>query len=957
MRRYAVTFYNSELVNMNLNQHGKLLQSLLLCSVLTISPLSTFTLADTNTDVSNMIAEAEKLKSSNPEQAISLAYQALDLGEKNNNSSQQKNALLIIGLTYKTKKEYTKAKDIFLQALDIPENIKDDAVKARILMNFGDTHRFFNETQTAISYVEQAIAIAQQINDNGILVNAYNISGNIYKSNLDYAQAIKSYHASVKYALLLSSQKDLVKAYSNLAQTYKKHKDYNSSITYYLKTIDLVEKNPKTGNIIQLYSNLSDVYDKVKDTNLSMIYKRKALEMMEETGDPKKIISGYKQLADAYSRIDDYETSIELNQKALELVERNGDLQEIAIYLEYLSIDQRKLGRYTEALENAKRALAVQRSLNDNEHVANLILNISIIYRRLSSYDEALEYAIELIDIHENAKDMNGMASAYNATGLIYQNLTRTDEASRYYEQTLALPKDKIEPKYRAAALRALAEVFQNDNLYDDALRYAEEASELYEKIHSLAGAEAVNRTIGLIYRELGNNKKALKAFTLALEQSRELKDTWSEANSLIKIGELSVEDNPKNAIKLSTQGLALLEPLAAKSLIVDAYAVLMQAEEKLGNYQKAYVYAKEQYRLTREISKDEITQRVAELRIVRETEKREREIDSLKNEAQIKELELSRTSSELEILNSKNTISNLQLERERYTRIILIGLTVVVFLALALLYNRYRYSRQRQGILNEKNLQIESKNAKLEELNATKDRFFSIIAHDLRGPISSLVSLSEMLDTHFNSYTQDEVRSYIHAMHESSAQTYSLLDELLEWAMMQLRNTDPIPRMHSAMEICESVATTLAPIAKSKNIKINNKVRDQLPIYVDRNMINTVVRNLVANALKFTPHDGTIDLYAESDDRYTTIHIRDSGVGIKEEDLTNLFRIDKNVSRKGTDGETGTGFGLALCKDLVHKNGGEIFVSSKRNEGSDFYFQLPKSKIRGPYPSLAKSA
>ena len=928
------------------NRHSTIHYLLFLCSVLAASFLPIVAPANTTEDVYHLIEEAQKIKKSNPEKSLELANKVLEISIKNDDTSLQKSALFTIGLTYKTNKQYAKAKETLLQALEIPEKVQEDSqITTKILMNLGDTHRFFDEAATGIRYVEQAIKIAKQIENTDLLIHAYNILGNIYKTNHQLNKAIENYKASINYATDEFHAKDLSKSYYNIAQTYKKLNDCNTAIDYYLKTVDVVTNNPSLGDLASEYSSLAECYQEIGESHLSLEYKQQALKIIEKSGNTKKILKAYLDLAVYYRHQEDYEASILISQKGLDLVERKGNLQEIAMHLEYISIDQRKLGRYTEALENAKRALAVQRSLDDNERVANLLLNISIIYRRLSSYDEALEYAIEFIDIKENENDMNGMAAAYNATGLIYQNLMRPDEASRYYEQTLALPKKKIDAKYRAAALRALAGVFQNDGLYDDALRYAEEAKSLYEKIPSIAGAESVNRTIGLIYKEVGNNTKALQAFQLALSQARELKDTWSEANSLIKIGEISVETDPHGAKKSAEKGLALLEPLAAKSLIADAYDVLMKAEEKIGNYKEAYSYANMQYRLTREITKDEMTQRIAELRIVRETEKREREIDALRKEAQIKELELNRASSELEILNSKNTISNLRLERERHTRFSLIGLTVVIFLALAMLYNRYRYSRQRQDILNEKNLQIESKNAKLEELNATKDRFFSIIAHDLRGPISSLVSLSEMLDTQFDSYSQDEVRSYIHAIHNSSAQTYSLLDELLEWAMMQLRNTDPIPRMHCAAEICESVITTLAPLAKSKKIHITNKITDQLPIYADRNMINTVVRNLIANALKFTPHNGNIEIFAESNANYTTIHVKDSGIGINDNDLSDLFRIDKNISRKGTDGETGTGFGLTLCKDLVNKNGGEIFISSKRNEGSDFYFQLPNNK------------
>lgn len=895
-----------------------------------------------NHDIQTILDHANSIKASSSKKGLMLAKKALELIKKKP-SYPLKIRILVTLAQMEISHDHRYQSKVYLeQVIDILNTVYSQKEMVSVLIGLVDANHYLNELIDIQSNIKDAIDVAQTLENTILLFHLHTVLGTILVSTKKIDLALKEYQQAVLFAQKLNNPSHLILAHANLAHIYSLVSNNTQSIHEYLKTIELANKETHYPDYIHLYIGLWAVYLKEENQTASANIQKKIHDEIHALKDSHTAIEYYRNLGFIYSQTEDIQTSLQLYTQALRLLEKDGNLQEIAEFLEYIAINQRKLSQYKSALENAKRALSVQRSLDDKKRVAKLLLNLSIIYRKLSSYDQALEYAIELTSLHESTNNLNGMAGAYNTTGLIYLNLKRNAEAKRYYEQTLDLPPDQIQRRKRADALRALAEIYQKSAQYDEALWYAKEAKFLYAKIPSLSGAESVNRTMADIYRDLGENDKALDALETALNQSRKIKDLWSQSTSLIKIASLLLDSNLELSINYANEGVLIGHELSSKLILLEGYQVLMTAEEKLGNYKSANYFAKEIYRLTREISKDEITQRVAELRIVRETEQREREILILKREAKIKQLELNSASSELEILSSKNTISSLQLERERNTRIILLGLSLLVILALALLINRYHYSRQKQVILRDKNIQIESKNTKLEELNATKDRFFSIIAHDLRGPISSLVSLSELISDDFDHYDSDQLLNYIKTIHKSSEQTYNLLDELLEWAMQQLRNTDPIPRQHASHEICQSAITNLESVARSKNITIYNNVDHQSQVYADRNMINTVIRNLLTNALKFTPQNGKIDINAQTHPLFTTIHIKDYGVGIAPQYLDTLFQIDKNVSQLGTNGEKGTGFGLSLCKDLIQKNGGKICVTSCKDKGSDFYFQLP---------------
>lgn len=895
--------------------------------------------------ISQNLNRAEELRLSDPKQSLALGKHALILSQNNKDVYLESKALILLGLIEQKNKNFVIGRDYFEKAIPLLKKTKQINALGKVLMNIGDTYRFSNQIDLAISYVNQAIEIGIKLKDLELLSDSYNILGNIIGKTKNYTGALKNYSISLAYAIKYKHTPQLLRAHTNVAKTNKRLKNYQKAIEHYLSAINYSLQSQDYTQQVNLYSSIARAYEKINDIDSATVYKQKVLQTIELYGDASDRIQGYRALAQSYFEEENNEKSLELNQKALVIAEENGNQEDIAALLEHIASDQRKLGRYTEALANATHALDVQRELGNTQRIAKLLLNISIIYRRLSSYDNALEYAIELTALHESTGNMTGMAGAYNTTGLIYLRLERLEDARRYYEQTLALASNRVDTNKRADALRALSEIFQKTERYNEALWYAQEASMLYEQTDSLSGAEAANRTIGNIYRELSEDDKALKAYTLSLNQARKLKNSWSEGATLLKIGLLNLNTNIEKALAYAQEGLSIGTQLSAKALQLESYQLLIAIEESRGNHKKANDYTKKQYKLVKEIGKEDITQRLAELRIIGEAETRAREIENLKREVQINNLELSGASAKFEILNSRNIIASLELERERNTQLMLIGLTLFVFLALFYIYCRYRNSYQKQRILNEKNILIESKNNILEEQGATKDRYFSIIAHDLRDPISSLVSLSEMLLDNYTHYTPKQVHESIQAIHRSSSQTYNLLDELLEWAIQQLRNTDPIPRKHSIKDLCHCAIEHASQIANIKNIELCNDVPDDLYIYADRNMIDTVIRNLLTNAIKFTPRMGRVCIFAQERNQNIHIHIKDNGVGIPKQDIDNLFNIDKLTSRQGTEGEKGTGFGLILCKDLLQKNSGTIYAKNNVSQGSKFTFSLPNEK------------
>ncbi len=237
----------------------------------------------------------------------------------------------------------------------------------------------------------------------------------------------------------------------------------------------------------------------------------------------------------------------------------------------------------------------------------------------------------------------------------------------------------------------------------------------------------------------------------------------------------------------------------------------------------------------------------------------------------------------------------------------------------------------------------IKISNKGLLKLNAEKDKFFSIIAHDLKSPFSGFLNLTELMADSTEKYSLAEFAEYSKTLNEAARHLYKLLENLLEWAQMQKGSISFLPKEFNLSTIALQNIEIISQRALQKKITIINEIPDSEIVYADEKMIGTVLRNLISNAVKFTRTGGRIIAKSERTfNRTLTVSVADNGVGIPENDLARLFKIEEKVSSRGTEDEPSTGLGLILCKEFVEKNGGKIWVESKEGVGSTFYFTLP---------------
>jgi PAS domain S-box-containing protein len=233
----------------------------------------------------------------------------------------------------------------------------------------------------------------------------------------------------------------------------------------------------------------------------------------------------------------------------------------------------------------------------------------------------------------------------------------------------------------------------------------------------------------------------------------------------------------------------------------------------------------------------------------------------------------------------------------------------------------------------------------RLRELNATKDKFFSIIAHDLKNPFNDLMGFTQLLALNIDKYDKTKIEQFTHIIHQSSKLAYNLLENLLDWSRSQTGTLKFKPEKISVGQLINENIDLLESTARNKNIEIYSEVNEKTYAFADKNMVRTIIRNLISNAIKYTDQGGHIRILSHCNKK-CEVSISDSGIGISPENIDKIFKIDESFSTLGTEREKGTGLGLILCKEFVEKNGGKLKIKSKPNEGSTFTFTLPLPNV-----------
>ncbi|MCF8338701.1 MAG: HAMP domain-containing histidine kinase [Bacteroidales bacterium] len=432
-----------------------------------------------------------------------------------------------------------------------------------------------------------------------------------------------------------------------------------------------------------------------------------------------------------------------------------------------------------------------------------------------------------------------------------------------------------------------------------------------------------LNVNIGNVYIMKENYTKAYEYCNKAYRSSLIDDMPKSKAAVLINLGEIhSHLGNVDTAYYFTDRGLTLARKHDYLDFKSGAFETLTRIDSLRGNYLSALAYKDSLMKVEDKIWDQQLNDKIAELNVEHEVEKQKKANKLLKQKAELDQQHI------------------------RTQRILIIALGVAL---LFIVYVGLRLQRKKSKLqslnelLNKKNKELADSYEELKKLNATKDKFFSIIAHDLKGPIGTQSEMLNELLEDYDNVDKEELYIYLKNLRKNGDNSYTLLLNLLDWSRTQQGRIENNPETMKVKDMVVDVYELLKPRAERKRQElINNFENDELFAFADKSLTNRVLYNLINNAIKFTPSGKQIRIDGRKNGDNIEIDITDEGIGIPREKIDTLFGLNNEIKRKGTEDESGTGLGLMLCKEFADLIGGEIDVKSKEGEGSTFTFILP---------------
>ena len=853
------------------------------------------------------------------------------------------------------------------QLLSSLNHTSNETFRVAILSEIADS-LYAKDKISAEKYAKEAVSLLAKVSEDTIKLKALY---SLYHLNLAQKKYTKC-KSILDTALIISTdilnKKYLWNAYFSLGKLYKKQRKYLEAINYFNQALTLSEVSVAAQEKIDLKNNLGTSYRNIGEMASAENLFLENLQHSKQLGKEELIAKSLFFLGEFYRRKRENETAKKYLLKALDLWKKTANRKGVFTIYNSLGIMNKNQGNYNQALEYYNLSMPY---IQDAKDEALLYSNQGVLYKNQGDFAAALAAYAKAEKIYALQKDSFQLQKVSVNKGIVYKRKGEFNLALKHFQEELKYREKIGDPFFTAASYRRLCDVCLKLKDYDLVLKYAQKAFELSVSIDDKAGLVNVHAYRGEVYQIKEQYKQAEIEFRKENLLAKEIGAKLSEAISLKNLGEAlwkqerfgeamncqfealeKVNLTGSKISQISIVGLIAGHLIELKHKEEKEFALNFQAwtkfdlernllqaladAEEIGDFQNQqliynvlaefYEYKKDferayKFKTKYAIIKDSVftqnkTITLAEMQTKFETE---------------------RTEKENELLKVQNDL--IKLRNRNY--LIASSLLLALLLLGGILYWQLGRAKNK---LQTQNKTIELQNLELLSLNKTKDRFFGIIAHDLRSPILAFQGVGKQINHYLKKDDKEKLTRLGQMINHTAIKLNRLLDNLLNWALLQTGRIPYHPQHLDVLEMIEEIEELFLPVAQTKNISITTSIEPALSIYADEQALDTTLRNLVSNAVKFTKEGGKIFIKAYRDREQIIFLIEDTGIGIPPEILQSLFRLHPK-SIKGTAGEKGTGLGLLLCKELSTLNKGSIEVESKRDKGTCFKLTFPMAK------------
>ncbi|HMG14053.1 MAG TPA: tetratricopeptide repeat-containing sensor histidine kinase, partial [Saprospiraceae bacterium] len=573
-------------------------------------------------------------------------------------------------------------------------------------------------------------------------------------------------------------------------------------------------------------------------------------------------------------------------------------------------------GRIELARQYKLKSLKISTEINDVKGISSVKNGLGTLEGRTGNYTKATKYFMEALKGFESIKDTSGIIATYLKLGVVNDYSNNLTKSLEYYNNAIELAE-------KQAFTPNLLYLYDNIGVIYFKTRNATKAIYYFNKALNMSNDNELARVkiqsltnLGNAYSELGNEEKALVYFNGALKLCSLDNLPEEYARLLLNKANITYKKDPKSALVSLNESKKVAKQIGQKTLEWEVLWNIINIYKEQKDYKNAFLNS----------------EKAMDLRD---------SIFSLEKEKEIADLQ-----SNYELEKSNNKVQQLELSDKRNLRLrnIIILIACGLFFTLLSLFSFYLKSKRLNKELSDRGLE-------LQKANTVKDRLFSIIGHDLRGPIANVPLMLELYED--KDTTLEEKRYIIDSIKENAGISLETLDKLLHWGKSQIKGITISQQDINVNEHLEGVIKLIKSISNNKHIAVKNKIKDDVNVYVDPDHFNFIFRNLLANAVKFTHNNGRIEIEANTKAQEDSVifSVSDNGVGIDKDQQGHIFELI-NISTTGTANEKGDSIGLMLCKEFVLENGGKIWVESEKGEGTTIFFSLKivHTKVAGIY-------
>ncbi|WP_163717182.1 tetratricopeptide repeat-containing sensor histidine kinase [Mangrovibacterium lignilyticum] len=677
----------------------------------------------------------------------------------------------------------------------------------------------------------------------------------------------------------------------------------------------------KGEELADLYLELSKEYSFV-DPSKTIYYGKLALPIALEHHNREQECACYLRIGAGHIFTGNFEEGKAFSEKALALAKELEDEESVVMAMNSLAAYHMNLGHYSESFDLFFSSLKKAQELGLDDRVATIELNIGSILTTRGDRVNGLRYLLKSLSYYEQHNDEKIQARILNNVAVNYHYWKDYDKALEYYEKTLEVDKRLNDFVGQSAVLNNIGEIYKDKGLFDKAIPYYNEVIHIADSI-DMGDYYKAYGWIGLaeVYLKKKEFRNSDHYIGLALSIFEEVKMQEGIATANLFLAQISYNLNYLDqALRQINVCLDIAKTCGIIDLEQQAYLIKSQILDRKGKSKEAYENLKQYTVITDTLYSQERTSAFTQAKA---------------------EMEMTQKQSEIELLQKDNQIKDLKIKKQTSNTLILSLGIASLFVVFLVMLSYIKSRKKANDLLTEKNRKIGLQHKELLKVNETKDKFMSIIGHDLRNPIGAFKDVIGQLADFPEMFTEELRRQIINELRDEAESTYFLLDNLLSWAKSQKDTINYKPEKLDIPTLVKNNIQLNFRASESKKIRVVTEFEGDLVAYADHNMVNLILRNLISNAIKFTESGGLVQVLAKLEGDFLAISVKDSGIGISQSDLPKLFDSTAHITTYGTNHETGSGLGLLLCKEFVEANGGVIKVESKKGKGSTFTFTL----------------